>query len=110
MRCTAANEARLRDLLNGFGTISPVVPCRFQNSATIIGRSQSRGIEDAMRQFNSIDLLGDGLAEEAQRLREKAANASSARDRETLLRRARQAETAAHVDEWVSSRGLQPPN
>jgi hypothetical protein len=26
-----------------------------------------------------------------------------------LLRKARQAETAAHVDEWLSPPGLQPP-
>jgi len=29
--------------------------------------------------------------------------------REQLLRRARQAETAAHIDEWLRSPGLQPP-
>jgi hypothetical protein len=30
-------------------------------------------------------------------------------ERETLLRKARQAETAAHIDEWLSSPGLQTP-
>lgn len=29
--------------------------------------------------------------------------------RELLLRRARQAETASHINEWVNSRGLTPP-
>jgi hypothetical protein len=29
--------------------------------------------------------------------------------RELLLRRARQAESAANVDEWLNSPGLQPP-
>jgi hypothetical protein len=29
--------------------------------------------------------------------------------RETLLRKARPAETAAHMDEWLSSPGLQAP-
>ena len=30
-------------------------------------------------------------------------------EREELLRKARQAETASHVNEWLSSPGLQPP-
>jgi hypothetical protein len=29
--------------------------------------------------------------------------------REALLRKARQAETAAHIDDWLRSPGLQPP-
>jgi hypothetical protein len=29
--------------------------------------------------------------------------------RELLLRRARQAETASHINQWLSSPGLQPP-
>jgi len=39
-----------------------------------------------------------------ERLAEEALTA-----RELLLRRARQVETAAHVNEWPSSSGLQPP-
>jgi hypothetical protein len=53
--------------------------------------------------------FGDQLAHEAQRLREEASKASTPHDRERLLRKARQVETAAHVDEWLSSPGLQPP-
>jgi len=29
--------------------------------------------------------------------------------REALLRKARQADTAAHIDNWLRSPGLQPP-
>jgi hypothetical protein len=50
------------------------------------------------------------LSEEAKRLKEAAEQqppGSLARDR--LLRRARQAETAAHISDWLSSPGLQPP-
>ena len=50
------------------------------------------------------------LAEEAQRFKaaaEKEPPGSMAR--ELLLRRARQAETAAHVSQWLSSPELQPP-
>jgi hypothetical protein len=50
------------------------------------------------------------LAEEARRFKEAAERqppGSLARD--LLLRRARQAETAAHMSDWRSSPGLQPP-
>jgi hypothetical protein len=50
------------------------------------------------------------LAEEARRFKEEAEQqppGSMARD--LLLRRARQAETAAHISDWLSSPGLQPP-
>ena len=50
------------------------------------------------------------LKEEAIRFREAANEqplGSHARD--LLLRRARQAETASHMNRWLSSPGLQPP-
>lgn len=53
--------------------------------------------------------FADKLAEEARRLREEARTAQHPQDRDQLLRKARQAETAAQINEWVSSPGLQPP-
>jgi hypothetical protein len=53
--------------------------------------------------------LDERLAHEAERLRQQAQAMPFGPDREELLRRARQAETAAHVDQWLSSPGLQPP-
>ncbi|WFU59840.1 hypothetical protein QA639_12890 [Bradyrhizobium pachyrhizi] len=49
------------------------------------------------------------LAEEAIRFREAAAQLPPCSQRELYLRRARQAETAAHIHEWLTSPGLQPP-
>ena len=49
------------------------------------------------------------LAEEAHRFREAARALSPGIAQERLLKRARQAETAAHVDQWLKSPGLQPP-
>jgi hypothetical protein len=49
------------------------------------------------------------LAAEAIRLTEQARNLPHSREREELLRKARLTETAAHIDEWLSSPGLQPP-
>ncbi len=58
---------------------------------------------------NATTSLDDRLAQEAQRLREAAMNMPAGKEREMLLRRARQAETAAHVNDWLASPGLQPP-
>ena len=49
------------------------------------------------------------MAREAQRLEEQAKRMTSGKDREMLLRKARQAKTAAHINEWLSSPGLMSP-
>jgi hypothetical protein len=50
------------------------------------------------------------LVEEAQHFREAAQKLPpGSHAQELLLRRARQAETASHMNEWLSSPGLQPP-
>jgi len=49
------------------------------------------------------------LAEEALRFKEAADQLPPGTAKELLLRRVRQAETAAHIDDWLNSPGLQPP-
>jgi hypothetical protein len=50
------------------------------------------------------------LAEEARRYQEAAEKElPGSTARELLLRRVRQAETASHISEWLSSPGLQMP-
>jgi hypothetical protein len=49
------------------------------------------------------------MASEAQRLEEQARTMAPGRDRDILLRKARQTKTAAHINEWLSSPGLMPP-
>jgi hypothetical protein len=51
----------------------------------------------------------DRLALEALRLKEEAKTLPFGREREALLREARQIETASHIDEWLSSPGLRAP-
>lgn len=46
---------------------------------------------------------------EAERLRKEARGTPPGVRRDQLLRRARQIETASRVQEWLASRGLQPP-
>jgi hypothetical protein len=53
--------------------------------------------------------LKDRLSAFANDVRRKAADLPPGTEQNDLLRRARQAETAAHLDEWVNSPGLQPP-
>ena len=61
------------------------------------------------RRVKQIQSLEDRLAEEAKRLREKAKSLPPGAARETLLRKARQAETGSHISEWLRSPGLKPP-
>jgi hypothetical protein len=49
------------------------------------------------------------LAGEAKRLKEQAEMIPRGNDREAILLRARQAETAAHMNDWLTSLGLVPP-
>lgn len=49
------------------------------------------------------------LPEEAKRLRKQAQGTLPGIERERLVRRARQLETASRMNEWLTSRGLQAP-
>jgi len=53
--------------------------------------------------------LDQRLIEEAQRLRKEARGTPPGVARDMLIRQARQAETAAHTQEWLSSAGLKAP-
>ena len=59
--------------------------------------------------FTEAITFSDSLVREAERLRRKAVTAPTGKERQELLRKARQTETAAHIDKWLSSPGLQAP-
>jgi hypothetical protein len=61
------------------------------------------------RRFKQTTPLDQRLTEEAQRLRKEAQASPPGFAREQLISRARQAETAAHMLEWLTSPGLQAP-
>jgi len=61
------------------------------------------------RRFKQTRSLQERLTEQAASLRAQAKLLEPGAMRETLLRRARQAETASHMDEWLRPPGLQPP-
>ena len=58
------------------------------------------------RRLKQSQPLKHRLIEQVKRLREEAKLKGPGVERETLLRKARQVETAAHIDEWLSSPGL----
>ena len=60
------------------------------------------------RRFTQTESLKDRLVAFASETREKAM-VLSGHERHALLQKARQADTAAHIQEWVNSPGLQPP-
>ena len=61
------------------------------------------------RRFKHILSFPDRLAQEAERLRAEAEKLPRGYERDMLIRKVRQTETAAHVNEWLTSPGLVPP-
>ena len=62
------------------------------------------------RRFKHILSFPDRLAREAERCRAEAKKLPpGSPERHELEKKARQAETAAHIDDWLKSPGLQPP-
>ena len=61
------------------------------------------------RRFKNILTFPDRLSKEAERLKQEAGTKPPGPERDEVLRKARQAETAAHIDEWLASPGLRPP-
>ena len=62
------------------------------------------------RRFGHNKTFEERLTEEAVKFKEAAEKQPlGSTARELLLRRARQAETASHINNWLNSPGLQPP-
>lgn len=59
--------------------------------------------------FKQTVSLKDRLTAWAQEIRVQAAQLPPGSDREALLKKAHQADTASHFDDWANSSGLQPP-
>jgi hypothetical protein len=61
------------------------------------------------RRFKQIETFKDRLATFAKLMRERASLLAPGAEKDELLSKARRAETAAHLDNWANSPGLQPP-
>ena len=66
-------------------------------------------MQQQRRRFRQTISLEERLAEEAKRLRAAARLLPPGAVRQAALRKARQAEIAAHLSEWLQSPGLKPP-
>jgi hypothetical protein len=60
------------------------------------------------RQRNPV-AFDERLQRMADEARETAGKLPQRVERDALLKKARQADTAAHLNEWLGSSGLQPP-
>jgi hypothetical protein len=60
------------------------------------------------RRFEQMSPLDQRLSEKAQRLRKEAQGTPPGYQREMLMHQARQAERAAHMQQWLSP-GIQAP-
>jgi hypothetical protein len=61
------------------------------------------------RRFKQLPPLAQRLVEEAQRLRKEASDTLPGIERQRLIQRARQAEAAYQINEWITSPGLRAP-
>jgi hypothetical protein len=61
------------------------------------------------RRFKQSTSLKDRLVSFAEEVRKKAAKLRPGAEQDALLKKARQADTASHIDDWANSIGLQPP-
>ena len=61
------------------------------------------------RRFKQTTTLEQRLTEHVERSRAEAKDVPPGIEREKLVRKVRQAETALRIQEWVGSKGLQPP-
>lgn len=59
--------------------------------------------------FKQTVSFKDRLCAFAKDLREEASQLPAGPERDEILKRARRADTAAHLEEWVHSTGLQSP-
>ena len=59
------------------------------------------------RRFTQTEPLEKRLTAEAARLRKEARGTPPGIERERLIRKARQAEAASHMQKWLASPGLQ---
>lgn len=66
-------------------------------------------MQQQRRRFKQEISLQDRVVEWANGVRAEAAAMLSGADRDELLKKVRQAETAMHLGDWANSPGLRPP-
>ncbi|MET4037855.1 hypothetical protein ABIB94_009382 [Bradyrhizobium sp. JR7.2] len=62
------------------------------------------------RRVKQTRSLEERMADQAAKLKDRASQLPAGAEREALLKRARIAETGAHLSDWLTSPGVRPPN
>ncbi|MET4804580.1 hypothetical protein ABIA96_007189 [Bradyrhizobium sp. LB11.1] len=81
----------------------PGLASRFLNASKEGGMPERRRV----KQTRSLE---ERVAEQTAKLKAKASQLPAGPEREALLRRARIAETGAHLSDWLTSPGLRSPD
>jgi hypothetical protein len=99
------------DMMLSLITARPVASIGDENAGC--APASSSGKERAMpkrRRFSKQQTtLQDRIIERIKEVRDQAAALPPGPESDMLLKKARQAETALHLEDWVNSPGLQPP-
>jgi transposase len=61
------------------------------------------------RRTKPTESLDERLAQQARQIKEWAKALPSGKERQEMIRKARQAETALRINQWISSSGLRKP-
>jgi hypothetical protein len=61
------------------------------------------------RRIKHTMTFNERLARSAAQLKEQARGMQPGREKDALMKRARQTEVAAHINDWLTSPGLRPP-
>ena len=61
------------------------------------------------RRLKQTAALKDRLLSFAKEVREEASRLGPGPEKDELLKEARRADTAAHIEDWANSSGLRPP-
>jgi hypothetical protein len=79
------------------------------NSRSRLPLTERNSAMSERHHFEQTSPLSDRLKIVSEALKAKAAALQSGPERDAVLRKARQAETATHLNDWANSSGLQPP-
>ena len=88
--------------------VSPIASTATK-SPVALRPASNRGAVDVRRRSNEPLSFKERLSEWADTVREQAAQLPPGPERDLMLKKARQADTASRLDEWAESPGLQPP-
>jgi hypothetical protein len=84
---------------------SPTDPRLQTVTESVVLPPQRRGAYMASKKLS----LEQKWHEQAESFKREAERLPYGKEREDLLRKARQLDTATHINQWLSSPGLQPP-